>query len=119
MFEKKRLIIVVLVFFFAFGCAQLGFQDTGGEISFTDMTTKQQAIFIMDLYNKQFDRYQKQVLEPNLTDIDKEVLRTKYGLLKDLYQYIDIYNVFVDTGGTPDEKTEAALISLIAKLQKI
>ena len=81
--------------------------------SFSDMTTKEKTVYIMSMYNKQYDEYLSLYQKADLSNEEKETLRKKYDLLKEIYPYIAIYVNYSETGEVPSEVIENKLIDLI------
>lgn len=88
--------------------------------SFSEMTTKEKTVYIMSMYNKQYDEYLSLYQKGAHTEAEKELLRTKYDLLKEIHPYIAIYVNYSDTGEVPSEVIEKKLIDLINQtIQKL
>lgn len=89
----------------------------GGEVqSFADMSPKQKAVFVMDIYNKQYDSYLDLYRKGEWTDAEKKTLQVKYDLLQELHPYIEMFNSYAEKGVMPPADVEQALISVVNKL---
>jgi len=110
---KRRLALLLILFMFALAsCA--GMQ--GDVKSFTDMTPKEKATFVMSVYNKQYDSYLTLYKKGDWTDQEKEVLKVKYELLGEMETYTKLYTGYAETGVAAPAETEEALLALIDKL---
>lgn len=109
----KHFVIVCWLIVFGFiACATL--QEANK--SFDQMTTKEKAIYIMSMYNKQYDDYLSLYQKGNHTIEEKKILKTKYDLLKELNPYVNLYITYADQNTIPTEEVEKRLIEIIRKL---
>ena len=107
--KLTALCIAMALTFIVAGCASQVQQ-------FQDMSPKEKATFFMKVYNGQFDNYQAQSTNPDLTDEQKKMLKVKYDLLKTMWPLVNAYNMVVDAGSTPGPQTEQELLNLIDQL---
>lgn len=107
-----RVISIALVAVMAIGCAMFA----SSAKPFNEMSPKEKSVFIMNLYNKQYDDYLAISAKPEKTLEDKAVLKQKYELLVELHQYVNLYVDYAENGQIPTEVVEAGLIALIEKI---
>jgi hypothetical protein len=92
------------------GCSTIAGKDAK---SFTDMTTKEKASFLMSVYNKQYDSYAQMWKQPDRTEEMQKVLDAKYEWLKKLYPVVDAYAGYAESGVLPPASMEDLALSLI------
>lgn len=100
---------VILTFI---GCTQF----MGPQKSFNEMTPKEKAVYLLSMYNKQYDEYLALYKRGDHTKEEKLILQKKYELLKELHPYIGVYLTYSETGEMPNDLVEQKLIDLIHKL---
>jgi len=92
----KKYSVIVFLLVFIVGCPSL--QETK---SFNDMTPKEKSIFLMSLYNNQYDSYVALYKKVEKTDAEKEFLSKQYKWLKEVYPYIELYVSYAENGVLP------------------
>jgi disulfide oxidoreductase YuzD len=80
-------------------------------------TAKEKAVWMMGIYNRQFDDYQVMVARPDLTDAQKEILRQKKKVLVELKPLIAAYDGYVQQDAAPSPQLEAQITDLLNQLQ--
>ena len=80
---------------------------------FNRMTTKEKAVYLMSMYNKQYDEYLNLYKKGNYSEAEVKVLQTKHKFLKELHPYIGLYVSYADSGQLPPEEVERKLIAII------
>lgn len=100
---------VILTFI---GCATM----MEAQKPFNEMTPKEKAVYVMSMYNKQYDEYLALYKRGDHTKEEKLILQKKYELLKELNPYIGVYLTYSETGEMPNDLVEQKLIDLIHKL---
>ena len=105
LFIKLCMVIVVVVFALAAACATL------------PATPKEKAVWMMGIYNRQFDDYQAMVARPDLTEAQKEVLRQKKKILVEAKPLITAYDGYVQQGATPSPQLEVQITDLLNQLE--
>jgi hypothetical protein len=80
------------------------------------LTPKQTVLWGMNVYNAQYDLYIKQVAREDLTEDEKEVLRTKKDILLDMEESINVGLSSLAIGENPDEETLDDLTYLVNRL---
>ena len=80
------------------------------------MTPKEKAVWMMDLYNGQFNDYKIQAAKPDLTEEQKVILRKKKEILTEVYPLIKLYVGYADSGVLPPADTEAVIMRLTNEL---
>ena len=114
-YHSRALLAILVLTVMAIGCANMPGAPQGAK-NFTDMTSMEKSVFLMKTYNKQYDSYVQLYEKGNWTDTEKEVLRTKYEALKEVYPFIDMYSGYAESGAVPPESTEQAAIAALNKL---
>lgn len=133
---KLLVLVLVLVAFVFVGCQN--------NIKTPDeMTPKEKAAFFLSMYNKQFDGYLDTIIDPalpfaerealkesikdgavlpadkmnpNLTNEQKDILRTKKEIMTEVYPLISLYTSYAESGSVPSAETETQIISLLDRL---
>lgn len=118
---RNRRFLFALVFLLMIAlCACPAPQRTGTEDgSFLNMPTKQQALYILQIYNKQYEEYMSVWAKDDRTELDNEYLRNKKEALTEVYPYIDTFASYVDKGVIPPSTVEAAALAAVNKLLNI
>ena len=83
---------------------------------FQELTPKEKAVYLLSMYNKQYDEYLVLYKKGDHTKEEKLILQKKYELLKELHPYIGVYLTYSETGEMPNDLVEQKLIDLIHKL---
>jgi len=83
---------------------------------FQELTSKEKAVYLLSMYNKQYDEYLSLYEKEDHTKEEKLILQKKYELLKELHPYIGVYLTYSETGEMPNDLVEQKLIDLIHKL---
>lgn len=92
------------------GCAAVGGK------SYKDMTPKDRAIYIMSVYNDQYELYLREAKIPDLTEEKKIIMREKKSLLQQMYPYIGLYAEYAEKGQFAPPDVEMAVMSIMDKL---
>jgi len=100
-----KLCILVVVFALAAACAT------------APATPKEKAVWMMGIYNRQFDDYQSMVGRPDLTDAQKQILGQKKKTLVEAKPLIAAYDGYVQQGSVPSPELEAQITDLLNQLQ--
>lgn len=103
------MLLLALLMLFSFGC--VGLQPSVKRV--TDMTPKERATWMMEIYTAQYDDYEKMVKYPGLSAAQKEMLRQKYDALTKMWPLINTYNTYVDSDALPSPQLEQQIIDLI------
>ena len=83
---------------------------------FQELTLKEKAVYLLSMYNKQYDEYLSLYKKGDHIKEEKLILQKKYELLKELHPYIGVYLTYSETGEMPNDLVEQKLIDLIHKL---
>jgi len=83
---------------------------------FNQWSPKEKATWFLGLYNAEFDDYQLQASSPNLTDAQKNILRTKKQILTQVYPMIGTYASLTNSGGVPSPELELQIMQLLNQL---
>ena len=102
-------LVLVVAVLFLIGCPQ-------GMKSLDEMTPQEKAVWMLSVYNAQYDDYLFQVDKPDLTEDDKKILREKKEILKEVYPLIELYTGYVDSGVIPTLETETLIMQNIDRL---
>ena len=100
-----KLFIAVIVFALATACAT------------PPATPKEKAVWMMGIYNRQFDDYEAMVARPDLTDAQKDILRQKKKVLVEVKPLIAAYDGYVQQGAAPSPQLEAQITDLLNQLE--
>ena len=111
----KKITVLLIVLFMLAGCALFG----NNAKQFQDMSPKEKATFFFKVYNGQYDNYQIQTSKPDLTEVQKRVLRKKRDALTKMDALITAFDIIVNAGAVPlpqDEKKILDIIDLLANM---
>jgi hypothetical protein len=125
--QKIAVLIVLLLVLPVLGCYSVGGGDTKG---WTDMSPMEKSTYAMAVYNRQYEDYMSQVGynqdatgawvaggEVDLSEDQKEMLRSKKDILSNLYSAIQLYKGQMQFGNTPSPETEQEIYDLLNRLQ--
>jgi hypothetical protein len=84
--------------------------------SWSEMTPKQKLAYMYQVYNAQHEDYMAMAANPNLTDGQKRVLRSKKPILQSLQLLIPAYDQGVQLGN-PTFEQEQQIYNLLTQLQ--
>ena len=79
-------------------------------------TLRSTLYYSLSMYNQQYDDYVAQAARGDLTEPEKEVLRTKKAVLVELESKNKALKQYVDSGTIPVDTIEADVLRLVAKL---
>lgn len=105
-------LVFSLCFYAVINCAAV----MAPQKSFPEMSPKEKAIYVMSMYNKQYDQYLALYEKGNHSEEEKRILQTKYDMLKELHPYVGIYLSYSETGVLPAATIEEKLIALINRM---
>ena len=112
--RARALALIAIVAIVLAGC-------TIGQAPDTPLTplekAKKTATWINDTYATQYDDYEATVKLPNLTEAQKQILRTKYQVLQEADPLIGMFNQAVDDGLVPSPELERQIMDLLTRLQ--
>jgi hypothetical protein len=80
------------------------------------MSPKEKSIWMLSVYNSQYEDYKMQAIRTDLTEAQKEVLREKKDILTRVYPMISIYTGYAGTGIIPEKELEMTIISNLETL---
>jgi heptaprenylglyceryl phosphate synthase len=83
---------------------------------FDEMSAKEKAAFFMSVYNSSDMNYRAMASQPDLTEVQKEILRQKKQIMIQVYPLIQSYNTYVDSGVVPSVELEQNILTNIDKL---
>lgn len=105
----KTLTLIIICIAFV-SCAMLGTKP------WADRTPKEKALAILEAYNAQYQNTLSMALSPNLTEEQKQIVRTKKAIIKELHPLVSTYLAIVEIGGVPSAKDEQAILNLLDRL---
>ena len=109
---RKRLIvfpaIIALLFF---GCATLS-----NTASWNTKSPKEKSLYFIKTYNQQYDDTMFMAKSPNLTEAQKQVVRTKKKILTNAWPAIHLYDSIAANGGVPSPEQEQVILNFINQL---
>jgi hypothetical protein len=103
---------------------------SGGGKSFAQMSPTEKASYMMSVYNSQYNDYMSQVgytkndagqwippaVPPELTEAQKNTLRSKKDLLTKVYKAIQLYKGQMQFGGIPSMETEQQIMDMLNQM---
>lgn len=112
---RKNNVFIVFFFLLMFlsGCVTL---NVNKPKSISEMTPKERGAWFLGIYNSQDRDYRNMVARPDLTNEQKDVLRKKKKIMKEVYPMIKIYNAYIDSGAVPTKEIEDEIVQLINDL---
>lgn len=81
-----------------------------------DWTPKEKSTFMNATYNQQYDDYLIVSKSPNLTEDQKEILRTKKKVFVEIWPLLKTYSQYAQGGQVPTLMLEAQLMRLLNRL---
>lgn len=111
MIRKKYHLLLLSFILFLLACAAL--------MPIEQMTPKQRAAYFMGIYNRQYEDYKVKAAMPDLTEGQKEILREKKKILKEVYPMIQAYDMIASKGESIDLNNEEQIISMLTMLEKM
>jgi len=107
----RKVVIALCLLPFLAGCAGLQ-----GIKPVAEMTPQEKATWFLESYNSQYDLYQQQAAQPNLTESQIKILKAKREVLLELHPAALMYGRYVQSGAIPAADLEAKVIGYIEKL---
>lgn len=80
------------------------------------MTPKEKSIWMLSVYNSQYEDYKVQAIRTDLTEAQKEILRKKKEILTKVYPMISIYTGYASNGVIPEKELETTIVSNLETL---
>lgn len=80
------------------------------------MSPKEKSVWMLSVYNSQYEDYKIQALRTDLTEAQKEVLREKKDILTRVYPMISIYTGYASSGIIPEKDLETAIVTNLETL---
>ena len=103
--RKLRLsYLLILILILGFGCAA------------NQLTKEKVGLAFMDQYIYQYKDYQIQSARTDLTEGQKEVLRTKKSILIQVWPMLKLYNAYILNEQVPPADMDVQIGELISKL---
>lgn len=106
----RNSVVLVIAIVFLIGCPQQGLKPLN------EMSPQEKATWMLSIYSAQYDDYKLQVVKPDLTDDQKNILREKKKILLEVDPLIDQYTGYVDTGILPTMEIETLIINNLDRL---
>lgn len=107
--NRKALWLFLIVVLVA-GCATLGTKP------WAERAPQEKASYFMSMYNKQFNDTLNMAKNPNITDAQRKVVRTKKDILTKLWLAIGTYDSIVIRGEIPSMLDEQTILNYINQL---
>jgi len=95
------------------GCASQGMKPI------TELSHKQKAIILGDVWSAQYDQYIAMQDRANLTEDQKAVMRIQRKALMEMKPLLNTYATYADTGAIPPADIEAHLFRLLDELTRL
>ncbi len=112
--KAEYMFLILLAVVFLVSCVTTN-QDKGLK-SFSDMSHKERATWMMGIYNSQARDYKAMVARTDLTNAQKDILRKKKAALTQVYPLISTYTTYIDSGAIPTRQVEDEILQLITDL---
>jgi len=108
--RKVTLVILVVLLSMVWACPSQQMKP------FSEMSLKEKATWMMDIYIAEHDDYEVQAARTDLSKDEKEVLRAKKKIMVKVYPSIKAYTKYAETGVIPIEDLETIIIQNIDEL---
>lgn len=108
--NRNRYIFAAVLILFVAGCATVGVKP------WSDRSPQEKSSYFMAIYNKQFNDTVAMASNPNITEAQKQIVRKKKAILKELWPAITFYDSVVARGEIPAIMDEQAILDLINRL---
>lgn len=108
-------IFVMVLLFFMVGCAKF-FALPEGAVPWEQMSPKDKAYVFNSTYNHLAEDYKYQATMPNLSEAQKDLLKSKWAVMKEVYPLIVTYSNIANTGGIPSPESEQAILMFLNQL---
>lgn len=82
----------------------------------SEMTPKEKATWMMNVYSAQAEDYKSMIKRPDLTNEQKAILRNKKDVAEKVWPLINTYRTYVNSGAVPTREVEGEIIELINDL---
>lgn len=102
--------ISLLVVMILGACATLGVKP------WAERSPREKALVILQTYNSEYQNTMTMALRTDLTDAQKQIVRTKKEILTQLYPLVKVYLGVVEAGGIPSAMNEQEILNLIDQL---
>ena len=107
--NKIRIIAILLSAMFVMSCAH-------GIKTLDEMNPKEKAVWMLSVYNAQYEDYKFQTARVDLNEDRKAVLRVKKQILTEVYPLISVYSGYAGSGIIPAVDLETAIITNLERL---
>jgi len=104
--------ICLLVLVFLSNCATLGI----GQKPWAERTPEEKSLAVLESFNTQFSDTMRMALRKDLSEAEKEIVRTKKAILKEAKPFIESYAAIIEAGGIPSSLDEKKIMEYIEKL---
>ena len=106
--NKIKLFAILLSVMFVVSCAH-------GVKTLDEMTPMEKAVWMLSVYNAQYEDYKFQAARVDLDEERKAVLRVKKKILTEVYPLISVYSGYAGSGIIPAIDLETAIITNIER----
>jgi len=107
--NKIRMVAILLSLMFVVSCA-------GNIKTLNDMNPTEKAVWMLSVYNAQYEDYKFQAARVDLDEERKAVLRIKKQILTEVYPLISVYSGYAGSGIIPAVDLETAIIKNLERL---
>ena len=80
------------------------------------MSPKEKSVWMLSVYNSQYEDYKVQAIRTDLTEAQKEVLREKKAILTRVYPMISVYTGYASNEVIPEKDLEMTIVSNLETL---
>ena len=105
-------VLMVMILMILVSCATLGI----GQKSWAERTPAEKSLAILEAYNTQFADTMRMALRKDLSETEKQLVRSKKVVLKEVKPLIEVYVAIVEAGGIPSSLDERKIMEYIEKL---
>jgi len=110
---RRSLLAMVLIVFTLTSCAMF---QVAKEQPFSTWSSKKKLTYAVDVYSAEYDKYMAAVVRPDLSDGQRQYLKTKREALVGLDKAINLLIPIVDAGGQLTPDLELQLVSWLTQL---
>jgi len=107
---RKARVLWILVLLAFVGCAHLA------EKPWSERTPKEKAIWMDGIYNAQYDEYEIRAARPDLTEDEREALRTKKQIFTEVWPLLKVYSKYAESGIVAPLEIEVTILDLLNRL---
>ena len=81
-----------------------------------EMTASEFSVYVHSIYNSQYDQYMADVIQPNLSEDQKKILKTKKIILTEMYDPMMLFTSYVKSGAIPPDELRIRVTAILNNL---